>query len=94
MPPAGAWVYCCHAFPDGFCFPAVTWHAGSNSRETQVPLNSPALRSALPVLFHWVRELTGYCADGLFPLQRICAGRKKTYTGYKIEIKKKKISPI
>lgn len=51
---------------------------GSNSIVTQVPLNSPALRTALPVLFQhcWVSELTGYCADTLFSLQRICGGKK------------------
>lgn len=88
MPPTGARVYCCHGFPDRFCDPAVSWNIDSNSIVTQVPLNSPALRTALPVLFqHWVRELPGYCAGGLFSLLRNCAGRNKPYTGYKIEIK-------
>lgn len=82
MPPTGARVYCCHGFPGGFCDPAVKWNIGSNPTVTQVPLNSPALRTALPVLFQrcWVRELPGYCADGLFELQRINAGGNKTYT--------------
>lgn len=91
MPPTGARVYCCRGFPDGFCDPARNWDVGSNSIVTQVPLNSPALRTALPVLFQhcWVTELTGYCADTEF-----VGGRNKTYTGYKTEIKNKKSPPI
>lgn len=41
----------------------------------------------------WVREPTGYCADGFCSLQTICTRRNKTYTGYKIEIKNKKSLP-